>query len=204
MIGYASRTGTRRNLAALRGAGWRLLISATGVHRDEGFRFAIDNGAWTAHQQRRPFDTDAFLRLLASHGARADWVVVPDIVQGGRASLALSLAWLPIVLDMAPVALLAVQDGMTDDDVGHLLGPRVGLFVGGSTEFKLSTMAAWAALGRSAAAWVHVGRVNTARRIHQCGLAGVQSFDGTSASRFSCTLPKLENARRQLPLQGIQ
>lgn len=39
MLGYASRTGTRRNLAALRAAGWRLLVSATGVHRDEGFPF---------------------------------------------------------------------------------------------------------------------------------------------------------------------
>ena len=28
MIAYASRTGTRRNLAALRAAGWRLLVSA--------------------------------------------------------------------------------------------------------------------------------------------------------------------------------
>ena len=36
MIAYASRTGTRRNLAALRGANWRLLVSATGVHRTEG------------------------------------------------------------------------------------------------------------------------------------------------------------------------
>jgi hypothetical protein len=56
MIGYASRTGTRRNLAALRAAGWRLLLSPTGVLRTEGFRYALDNGAWTAHQQGTEFD----------------------------------------------------------------------------------------------------------------------------------------------------
>lgn len=37
MVSYASRTGTRRNLAAMRGAGWRLLVSAAGVLRTEGF-----------------------------------------------------------------------------------------------------------------------------------------------------------------------
>lgn len=36
MIGYASRTGTRRNLAALREADWRLLVSARGVLRIVG------------------------------------------------------------------------------------------------------------------------------------------------------------------------
>lgn len=63
MIAYASRTGTRRNLDALRGAGWRLLVSATGVHRHEGFRYAIDNGAWTAYQAGTLWNESAFLRL---------------------------------------------------------------------------------------------------------------------------------------------
>jgi hypothetical protein len=45
MAGYASRTGTRRNLAALRDAGWRLLVSAEAELRTEGMRYALDNGA---------------------------------------------------------------------------------------------------------------------------------------------------------------
>jgi hypothetical protein len=40
IIPYASRTGTRRNLDALRERGWRLLVSASGVLRTEGFRYA--------------------------------------------------------------------------------------------------------------------------------------------------------------------
>jgi len=36
MVGYASRTGTRRNLDALARADWRLLVSAKGEHRAEG------------------------------------------------------------------------------------------------------------------------------------------------------------------------
>lgn len=65
---YASRTGTRRNLAALRAAGWGLFVSAAGVHRDEGFRFIIDNGAWTAYRKGEPWAAERFERLLASHG----------------------------------------------------------------------------------------------------------------------------------------
>jgi hypothetical protein len=46
---YASRTGTRRNLAALRAAGWRLLVSATGVHRHEGFCYMLGR-KWNLRQ----------------------------------------------------------------------------------------------------------------------------------------------------------
>ena len=67
-MAYASRTGTQRNLDAMRRAGWRLLISATGAHRDEGFEYGIDNGAWSAHQKGDPWDRAAFERLIESQG----------------------------------------------------------------------------------------------------------------------------------------
>ncbi len=87
MIPYASRTGTRRNLAALRAAGWRLLVSAKGALLHEGFRYALDNGAWSAYQAKEPFDEAAFLRAIDRLGAGADWIVIPDIVAGGLRSL---------------------------------------------------------------------------------------------------------------------
>lgn len=40
MIPYASRTGTKRNLDAMRANGWGLLVSAKGVLRTEGFPYA--------------------------------------------------------------------------------------------------------------------------------------------------------------------
>ena len=200
MLAYASRTGTRRNLAALRGAGWRLLVSAAGCLRHEGFPYALDNGAWSAFTQGKPFDERAFTVALRKLGAGADWSVLPDIVAGGLPSLELSLRWMRQVLDETPRALLAVQDGMTVEDVRPFLGPRVGLFIGGSTNWKLQTLHAWAELGREFGCWVHVGRVNTCRRISLCHFVGATSFDGTSASRFSKTLPSLDRAVRQLPL----
>lgn len=200
MIGYASRTGTKRNLAGLRARGWRLLVSARGVLRTEGFGYALDNGAWTAFQRSEPFDERAFSVALAQLGGGADWTVVPDIVAGGVASLAYSMAWLGRVLDATPVALVAVQNGMEPHHVAQLLGPRVGLFVGGDTPWKLATLPQWCALGRARGCIVHVGRVNSAKRIHLCAYYGATSFDGSSASRYAVELPGLDLARRQTAL----
>jgi hypothetical protein len=197
VIAYASRTGTRRNLEALRLHDWRLLVSATGPLRSEGFPYALDNGAWTAYQKGGPFDARAFMAALRKMGRDADWTVIPDVVCGGRASLDFSLQWMSIVLDQSPRALLAVQDGMVSGDVQGFLGSRVGIFVGGSTEWKEATIGLWSALGREVGCWVHVGRVNTVRRIRICTSEGATSFDGTSASRFSKNVPRLDLARRQ-------
>jgi hypothetical protein len=195
VIAYASRTGTRVNLDALRAAGWRLMISATGVHRTEAFRYAIDNGAWTAFAQRRPWDEAAFRQLVTNLGAAADFIVVPDIVAGGLESLRVSERWLPELDGIGKRRLIAVQDGMTPADIRPLIGGDVGIFVGGSTNFKIMTMGRWADLARECGAYCHVGRVNTEPRIRMCGRHGVDSFDGTSASRYSVTLQKLEHAR---------
>jgi hypothetical protein len=92
------------------------------------------------------------------------------------------------------------KDGMEESDVRPFLGERVGLFVGGSTAWKLATLAQWARLGREVGCWVHVGRVNSSRRIAACAGVGATSFDGTSVSRFAKTLRPLDAARRQLSL----
>lgn len=210
MIAYASRTGTRRNLLALRAAGWRLIISARGVLRTEGFQYGLDNGAWTAFQRGEPFDVPAFVRAVTLLGRGADWIVLPDIVMGGARSLALSMRWLRRfrragLLKVCRV-LIAVQNGMERGvllaRIKRLLGRRVGIFVGGDTDWKLATMRMWARLARRLGAICHVGRVNTARRIRACEVAGVDSFDGSSASKFAVTLRPLELARQQSDIEG--
>lgn len=197
MIAYASRTGTRRNLDALRGAGWRLLVSARGVLRPEGFRYALDNGAWTAHQEGLPFDSDAFLRAVDLLGVGADWTVIPDVVGDRDGTLEALRRWLPRLSGLP--LLFAVQDGMQPADL-PALGPSMGLFVGGSTAWKESTMRIWSRVAHDAGAICHVGRVNTVRRIRLCHDAQVDSFDGTSASKFAISLPKLDRARNHLHL----
>jgi len=200
MIAYAAYTTNRRSLAAVRGAEWRVLLSpATGL-KNYGIPYALDNGAWSAHIAGEPFKEQPFRDAVAKIGANADFVVAPDIVAGGKASLELTRAWLPWVLRHTMVALIAVQDGMVPGDVIHRLGKRCGIFVGGSTDWKEATMAMWAAVAHSCGAICHVGRVNTKRRIFLCAAADADSFDGSSVSRFAVTLPRLDNARKQKDL----
>lgn len=200
MIAYASNTSTRRNVEALRAAGWRVMISPT-CHAKippESMRFAIDNGAWTAHKENQPFDGAAFCNLVERYGAAADFIVIPDIVAGGKDSLDFSVSWLPKLRNLKQL-LLPIQDGMTAHDVGMVLrqNVRVGLFLGGTTAFKLREMYAWGMVAHAWRRWFHVGRVNTRRRIRLCAEAGADSFDGSSASRYSQEVPLLQAARLQ-------
>ena len=200
MIAYASRTGTRRNLRALDAAGWRLLVSARGVLRTEGFRYALDNGAWTAHQRGEDFDEEAFTKAVDLLGDGADWTVLPDIVGAGHRSLAYSLSWLPRLAPLPGRLLIAVQDGLESEDVRPYLSDRVGIAVGGSTDWKIRTIPIWGRLAHDAGCWLHVLRVNSIRRLNLCRDARADSFDGSGPSRFEKHLQRMERGRRQLHL----
>lgn len=106
------------------------------------------------------------------------FVTVPDVVADACATLYRYryYAWRIKALGY-PVALVA-QDGLE-----ALRWPPEydALFIGGSTEWKLSSAADWCIRkAQSAGAWVHVGRVNSIKRIRHCQLRGVDSVDGTS------------------------
>jgi hypothetical protein len=197
LIPYAAHTSNLRNLAGLRRAGWRVLLSPATRLNPRGLRYALDNGAWSAFKAGEAFKVEPFERAVAKIGADADFVVAPDIVAGGLPSLALSVSWIPQLLAVTRVVLIAVQDGMTPADVRPYLSERVGIFVGGSTEWKLATMKAWGELAREVGCVLHIARVNTMRRIRLCASVGATSFDGSSASRFAVTLPLLDHARKQ-------
>ena len=200
MIGYASRTGTRTTLDGLRERGWRVLVSARGVHRTEGMPYAIDNGAWTAFQKKETFDHGAFERLVYALGDGADWIVAPDVVADRAASLRMTERYLPH-LDRWPL-LVAVQNGMCADDVSAWLGPRCGIAVGGDSAWKDSTMREWGRLALERGCHMHVLRVNTRRRMQLAHEAGAHSIDGTSPIQFPSTIGRMDRWLRQeaLPL----
>ena len=174
------------------------MVSAKGVVRTEGFQYALDNGAWHCFQHQLPFDEAAFLAAYRKLGAGADFCVLPDIVAGGLGSLAYSMSWLPRL--RACPNYLAVQDGMEALDILPVKGID-GIFVGGTTEWKEATMAMWGSVARLKQIRLHVGRVNSKRRVNLCETAGADSFDGSSVSRYAVTLPRLENARQQRGFQ---
>jgi hypothetical protein len=198
LIPYASNTGTRRNLSALREAGWRILLTPDNPRPPERLQFAIDNGAWGMRNLPLPHDFSSFADLVNRYGCAADFVVLPDLVGGGMDSLSLSISWIPKLRALKNL-LLPLQDGMTPEEVGKILREHrnVGLFLGGTTEFKLREIYAWGCVAGTWRRWYHVGRVNTARRIRLCAEAGATSFDGTSATMYSSTVPLLDSARKQ-------
>ncbi len=204
---YATHTGTKRNLNAMQSSGWRILLTPDTLARNGNcvpnwpdgrpVPYALDNGAWGCFQRGVPFDDVRFLRCVENVGEGADWIVLPDIVGEGDQSLARSISWLP---RLPGRVLLPVQNGMTVAQVAPYIGGRVGIFVGGDTEWKLRTLPDWGRLARDKCAWLHVGRVNTIRRIAMTSSVGAHSVDGTSGTRFAKTIPVLEAACRRYSL----
>ena len=214
MIAFCSWTGTKLNLSTLQAGGWHLLMSPDTLKRCKGKTrpfwpdgspapYALDNGAWGAHQRGEPFNIEAFLWSIDRVGDQAEFVVIPDIVAGGLESLRFSEEWMPRLDGIGDRRLLAVQDGMAPADVRSMLGKDIGIFLGGSTDWKLSTMRQWGQVAREIGCWFHVGRVNSRRRIYQCSLCGAHSFDGSKGARNAVNIEHLTNSRNQLTLLEI-
>ncbi len=162
------------------------------LRREEGqdspMSWFYDNGAWEDHVHNRPFDDAAFLRDVdlicrLPRGRQPAFLVLPDRVAGGMASLDLSLRWLERLRGITCWVALAVQDGMTPEamPIRDLYTLDV-LFVGGSTDWKLRTAPAWARWARyhrDLDVMVHVGRVGSAKRVRAMRAAGVWSVDSS-------------------------
>lgn len=148
-------------------------------------------GPWAADNDcYQGFNEPAYLRMLAhltrARNERLLFVTAPDVVGDATATLALFAEWEPRLHALhLPVALVG-QDGLTADDVPW--DRLEALFIGGTTEWKMGLPAA--RLTHEAKArglWVHMGRVNSVRRIRYAQAIGCDSFDGTQFSRFSDT-----------------
>jgi hypothetical protein len=144
-----------------------------------GLVWACDNDAYSGFNETR------YLNMLSSvAGARGcRFVTAPDVVGDADATLDLFDPWRRIIREHGlPVALVA-QDGLEDVTVPwHDLD---ALFIGGTTEFKLSEAAAdLARQARARGKWVHMGRVNSVRRLIYAREVGCHSVDGSGYAIF--------------------
>lgn len=141
-----------------------------------GAVWVADNGAFSNN-----FDENTwwlFLIRNAHRAATCAFAVAPDVVGDAVATLERSLPWLPKIRGLGyPVAFVA-QDGIEDIDVPW--DEFDCLFIGGSTEFKLGSVARrYAAEAKRRGKWLHCGRVNSQRRFEYCRAIGCDSVDGT-------------------------
>lgn len=181
-------TGVSTDLTRAAGPAHRhlglLVTPASGLQAQIGrYRlWAADNGCF-AETPARPFRPAAFLRWLAALPREGClFAVAPDVVGDAAATLARSQPMLPRIRDLGfPVAVVA-QDGLEHiDRAGDLDWTGFdALFIGGSTEWKLSQAAAdLARRARDRGLWTHMGRVNSYRRLRAAASTGFDSVDGT-------------------------
>lgn len=144
-----------------------------------GLPWAADNGAFSG------FDAQRFRRFLGriTLQPRCLFVVCPDVVADARATLARFGEWvLEVRASGQPVAFVG-QDGAEDMDLPW--NDFDAWFVGGSTRWKLSQASAGlCAEAKWLGKWVHMGRVNSLRRMQAAFDMGADSIDGTAASMF--------------------
>ena len=145
---------------------------------DAGFPVAADNRAFVG------FEEDKFRALLVRvAGMPLLFVTAPDVVGDAAATDALWREWAPVIAAHGLRAAYVAQDGYREApaDAG-------AVFIGGSTEFKLGPVGERAARdAKDRGLWLHVGRVNTMRRLSYCKTIGADSVDGTQWSMFTDT-----------------
>jgi hypothetical protein len=139
--------------------------------------YALDNGAFPAFTKGVEWDEMAWLALLgwaSAQDIKPAWVLVPDVVADRVATIERWEEYAPLTKRVLPgVALaFAVQDGMRVDDVPQSADV---VFVGGTTDWKWATAGMWC----QHFSRVHIGRVNSYRRLMDAASCGAESTDGT-------------------------
>lgn len=176
---YLSGVTNDRDEPALIGAGIGLLVQPGNSYHlrvDRYPHFAADNGCFGGK-----WDEDKHLAWLDRLPRTALFAVAPDVYPDAQATLELSAGYFELIRDMGfPVALVA-QDGAE-----HLDLPWDDfdcLFIGGErqeVEWKLGPYAEQVArAARAHGKWVHMGRVNSLKRMDRARSMGCLSADGT-------------------------
>jgi len=144
-----------------------------------GIPWAADNFAFAG------FDANAYTRMLAAivglPGCR--FVVIPDTVGDAGATRMRYRRWYDTVKATGQPVAYAAQDGVTASGIPW--DQIDALFIGGTDQFKLgpgvAKLVEWA---HGYDKWVHMGRVNSARRARYAATLGCDSFDGTAFSKW--------------------
>lgn len=144
-------------------------------------------------------DADAFTRMLDRIQPLPGclFVTCPDFVGDHEATLVQFYRWSSAIKRRGLPIAFVLQDGCTVRDVPWLDIDAV--FIGGTTHFKLGATAERIVLAaRERGKWVHMGRVNSEKRIRYAEEIGCDSVDGSGWAMFNQThLDRGLNATRQ-------
>lgn len=140
-----------------------------------GAEWCADNGCFGAGY---PGDEAWWQWVSALPTEGCAFVAAPDVVGDAAATLERSRPWLARVRGLGFPAAFVAQNGA--EVVGVPWGEFDVLFLGGDTAWKLGPHArALAAEAKARGKRVHMGRVNSARRMRYAAAIGCDSADGT-------------------------
>lgn len=154
----------------------------------------VDNDCFTG------FNESLFVRTLEAaceYRDRVRFVSAPDIVADAETTLAKFETWQPIITSEyhLPVALV-LQDGMTPASVAW--DKIDAVFVGGSTEWKLSSHAREIIYHAQAKGkWIHAGRVSTRKRIKYFRELKADSIDSVAFNKWSNNIANYQRWTQQ-------
>lgn len=154
------------------------------------FPYALDNGAfscWDMHSNT--FDNEKWANveiqwkklLLWCQFAnlKPRWAIVPDVPGNSHATIERWSEFSHVVAQSEIPLAVAVQDGMTADDVRQLYPKPDVIAVGGTTEWKWDTVRMWC----SEFPRVHLLRCNSPEKLAFLESIGCESTDGTGWNR---------------------
>ena len=172
----AKKIGLRKDLGVM--VSFRKKKDYNGqVKRFDQCLWAADNGCFT-NPDLEVSDFLEWLKQMSKFKKTCLFAVAPDVVGDAKATIDRSAPVLPQIRKLKYSAAFVAQDGQENLPLNW--ESFDALFIGGSTEWKLSDAALY--LCREALKkrkWVHMGRVNSMRRILIARYFGCHSTDGT-------------------------
>jgi len=192
-----------RDLMSAGGLG-QMVTPYAGNARVPGALWALDNGCfstagWTPDRWLATLDklSEGPIQTEADALANGWWqpclfAVVPDVVGDAAATDSMWVRWFRAVIRNGFRPAYVAQDGAGP---GCLPPAATALFIGGSTEWKLGVEARRiVAEAHRRGMWVHMGRVNSERRLRYASDIGCHSVDGTFlAFGPDINLPRLQS-----------
>ena len=146
---------------------------AQGQTPDEGVDWCADNGCFS--DKWKP---NKWLDWLQQQPTTMRFAVCPDAVADATKTTLLFEQWQPVMEQLGvPVAYVA-QDHVTSNMIPW--DNIDTLFIGGTTEWKLSAHSTQLVTeAKQRGLWVHIGRVNSYKRLRWADNIGADSCDGT-------------------------
>jgi hypothetical protein len=164
------------------------LIITPDSHRPElydipelGCYWVADNGCFSRGESFSMFDYIEWLDSF-TQGERDEclFATAPDVVGNWEATWERSEPVLEDIRALGYPVAIVVQDGATVDELADKWDRFDAVFTGGSTEWKLGPeAAAIAAEAEARGKWVHMGRVNSLKRMRLAAESNHHSADGT-------------------------